>query len=486
MKILNQNSEDKYEIKNITSREADYSQWYLDIIDTAELAEHGPVKGTMIIKPHGYAIWELIQKNLDEMIKKTGVVNAYFPLLIPERFLHKEKSHVEGFSPEIVAVTHAGGKRLKEALIVRPTSETIIYDAFSRWIRSHSDLPLLINQWGNVVRWEVRPRLFLRSTEFLWQEGHTAHASIEEADERALMMLKVYQDFARDFLAIPVIAGQKTENEKFAGAFKTYTIESMMQDGKALQLATSHNLGDNFAKVFGLEFTDEDGNTKFCSQTSWGFSTRTIGGTIMTHSDDVGLILPPKVAPIQIILVPIWLNQEDKEDINTVLSDLETRLKNKFRVKVDLSAARPGEKFFKWERKGVPVRIEIGPRDIKNKSALVVRRDNGVKMSIPIIDLENKLEDIMNEIHINLYNNAKVRLETQTMKVNSWIDFKEKIEKKYFVLAHWCGEAEIEKKIQEETGATIRCILFDQPEEIGKCVYSGEKSTKRVLFAKSY
>jgi prolyl-tRNA synthetase len=476
----------KNEAKNITSRNEDFSQWYIDIIETAELAEHGPVKGTMIIKPHGYAIWEFIQKNLDEKIKETGVVNAYFPLLIPEHFLRKEKEHVEGFSPEIVAATYAGGKRLKEALIIRPTSETIMYDAFSRWVRSHNDLPILINQWANVIRWEIRPRLFLRSTEFLWQEGHTVHASIEEADQRARMMLVVYEKFMEDFLAIPVVTGQKTDNEKFAGASKTYAIEAMTQNGKALQLATSHNLGFNFAKVFGLEFTNKDGETAFCAQTSWGLSTRTIGGIIMLHGDDVGLILPPKVAPIQIVVIPIWPNEKEKDSINKIVIGLETELKDYFRMKSDFEDSRPGEKFFKWERKGVPIRIEIGPKDIQNNCATVVRRDLGKKSQIPFKDLKHQLEKMLDDIQTNLYNLSLTRLKNNTVEVDSWDDFLSNIEQKKFVLAHWCGKIEIEKKIKKETGATIRCIPFNQKVETGKCIYSGEPSTQRVLFAKSY
>lgn len=472
--------------QNITPKEDDFSQWYQDTVDVAELAEHGPAKGTMIIKPHGYAIWELIQKNLDQEIKETGVVNAYFPLLIPEQFLKKEESHVDGFSPEVAAVTYAGGKKLKEALIVRPTSETIIYDTFAKWVHSHKDLPILINQWANVVRWEVRPRLFLRSTEFLWQEGHTAHATSEEADERALMMQQVYRKFVKDYLAIPVILGQKSENEKFAGAYKTYTLEAMMQDGKALQLATSHNLGDNFAKAFGLEYTDESGNSKYCHQTSWGFSTRTIGGTIMVHSDNIGLVLPPKVAPIQIIIVPIWPFAESRNIVNPVVEELQAKLKKKYRISSDFSEDRPGEKFYKWERKGVPVRIEIGPRDIKNNSILLVRRDNQEKIKVSLSEIEETIGNILEEIHSNLYQKALDRLQKNTVKVDNWEEFKDKIEKRYFILAHWNGDSHVEKKIKEETGATIRCVPFDQVGELGKCIYTGEESNKRVLFAKAY
>lgn len=477
---------DKHEDKKITTKEQDFSQWYQDIIDVAELAEHGPVKGTMIIKPYGYAIWENIQKNLDLRIKETGVENAYFPLLIPENFLKKEESHIEGFAPEVAVVTFAGGKKLKEALILRPTSETIIYDSFSRWIHSHSDLPILINQWANVVRWELRPRLFLRTTEFLWQEGHTAHATAGEADERARMMLEVYRKFAQEILAIPVILGQKTEKEKFAGAQKTYAAEAMMQDGKALQLATSHNLGDNFAKVFGLEFTDVDGKSKFCSQTSWGLSTRTIGGVIMAHSDNYGLALPPKIAPVQLVIIPVWPKEESKTEVNPVVGEIEKKLKLLFRVKTDYDDSRVGEKFYKWEKKGVPLRMEIGPRDIKENSAILVRRDNKEKIVVKISDLEVEIGNLLEKIQQNMYEVVKERMVSNTVKVDTWDDFKKKIEEKCFVLAHWCGETEIEKKIKDETGATIRCIPFDSIDERGKCVYSEKPSSKRVIFAKSY
>lgn len=477
---------DNFEEMRITSRAEDFSQWYLDVIRTADLAEHGPVKGTMIIKPHGYAVWEFIQKNLDERIKETGAVNAYFPLLIPKRFLKKEESHVEGFSPEVAVVTYAGGKSLNEPLIIRPTSETIMYDAFSKWIHSHKDLPLLINQWVNVVRWEMRPRLFLRSTEFLWQEGHTAHATPEEADARARMMLGVYSDFLKEILAIPVISGEKSESEKFAGAHKTYTVEGMMQDGKALQFATSHDLGDNFAKAFEIEFTDETGNSHYCSQTSWGLSTRTIGGTIMVHGDDTGLILPPKVAPIQVVITPIWVDESSEDLVNPIVEQLEGKLKTLFRVNTDYSEDRSGEKYYKWERKGVPIRLEIGPREVQSKRAVLVRRDTGKKTEVAFSKLEKTIEEELANIQDNLYQKANKFLMGRTVEVDNWEDFKEKIEQRYFILAHWCGDIEVEKKIKEETGATIRCIPFDQPEEDGICIYSGNQAKKKALFAKAY
>jgi prolyl-tRNA synthetase len=472
--------------KKIISRGENFLEWYQDVISVAELAEHGPVRGTMIIKPYGYAIWENIQKYLDNKIKETGVMNAYFPLLIPEQFLNKEKDHVEGFSPEIAAVTYAGGKRLNEALVIRPTSETIIYDAFSKWVHSHRDLPLLINQWANVVRWELRPRLFLRTTEFLWQEGHTAHATEKEADERARMMLGIYEGCARDYFAIPVIPGKKTESEKFAGANVTYTIEAMMQDGKALQFATSHDLGQNFAKVFGIEFTNEAGNSDYCFQTSWGLSTRTIGGMIMVHSDDIGLVLPPRIAPIQVIVVPIWPNDAEKANINSQVEKIVSDLEDDIRIKIDYEDGRPGKKFFKWEKKGVPIRMEVGPKDIKNNSVVLVRRDTGEKRIVLISDLQKSIVDLLKEIHSNMYEKAIKYLEERTAEVNSWDEFKEKIEKGYFLSVYWCGDSAIEKQIKEETGATIRCIPFDEPKQEGKCFYTGKSSRLKVVFAKAY
>jgi len=471
--------------KRITPRNQDFSKWYQDIVEIAELAEHSSVKGTMIIKPYGYAMWEAIQKDLDSRIKVTGVENAYFPLLIPEQLLKKEKNHIEGFSPEVAVVTYAGGKKLQEALIIRPTSETIIYDTFSKWIVSHRDLPLLINQWCNVVRWEARPRLFLRTTEFLWQEGHTAHKNETEAGERARMMLQIYKDFVEQFLAIPVIQGQKSDTEKFAGAYKTYTIEAMMQDGKALQLATSHNLGTNFAKAFNISYTDIDGTSRFCTQTSWGLSTRTIGGVIMVHGDDSGLKLPPKVAPIQVIIVPVWPKDESKSEVNPFVEKLKDTLQE-FRIKIDYTETRVGNKFYKWEKKGVPLRMEVGPRDIKNNVVVLVRRDTGDKIEVGLNKLNETIGNLLVEIQSNMFQIAKKRMDENIITVDTWEEFKQGINNKKFILAHWCGSADIENKIKEETGATIRCIPFDSQVEKGKCVYSGEKSNKRVLFAKSY
>jgi prolyl-tRNA synthetase len=472
--------------KIITPRAKDYSQWYLDIIAVADLAENGPVRGTMIIKPYGYALWERIQTILNARFKEVGVQNAYFPMFIPEKFLKREEDHVEGFAPEVAVVTHAGGKKLEEPLIVRPTSETIIYDTFSNWIQSYRDLPLLINQWANVVRWEMRPRLFLRTTEFLWQEGHTVHETMEEADERARQMLDVYRDFAESVMAIPVVRGIKSESEKFAGAFRTYTIEAMMQDGKALQLATSHNLGTNFAKVFNVSFLGRDGEQHYGSQTSWGLSTRTIGGLIMAHSDDKGLVLPPRMASIQTIITTIGhgsdaTNVEEKaREIMKALQDAGVR------VEIDDRELRPGEKFYEWEKKGVPIRIELGPKDVAKNAAVVVRRDTGEKQNIALDALASEITKLLETIQKDLYTKALERRVTNTKTADSWDDFTQAIKEGNFVLAHWCGDAEVEKQIKEETGATIRCIPFDQVQASGACIQSGRPSTGRVLFAKAY
>jgi len=478
----------KFEDKKITSRAEDYSQWYLDVIEAADLAENAPVKGCMIIKPYGYALWEKTQSILDDKFKSTGVENAYFPMLIPERLLKREENHVEGFAPEVAVVTHAGGKKLEEPLVVRPTSETIMYEVFSKWIHSHRDLPLLINQWANVIRWEMRTRLFLRTTEFLWQEGHTVHATNEQAEERALMMLNVYKDFAENYMAIPVIPGKKSESEKFAGAQSTYTIEAMMQDGKALQFSTSHNLGQNFAKVFDVKFLDEESNSQFGWQTSWGLSTRTIGGLIMTHSDDKGLVLPPKIASIQVVIVPIipkeWDKQLVDEEANTILTNL-----SKMGIKTKLDSReqlRPGEKFYEWEKKGVPIRIEIGPKDIAANSVVIVRRDTGEKKTVLLSELNENIVATLDLIQSNLFNTAQKRLIENTVEVNTWEEFTQAIEDGKFALAHWDESKETEAQIKEETGATIRCIPLDQKKEDGVCIKSGKPSSGRVVFAKSY
>ncbi len=473
--------------KKITSRASDYSQWYLDIIAAADLADYGPVRGTMVIKPYGYAIWENIQKHLDERFKKTGVVNAYFPLFIPESFLKKEESHVEGFAPEVAMVTHAGGKKLDEPLVVRPTSETIIYDTFSKWIRSYRDLPLLINQWANVVRWEMRPRLFLRTTEFLWQEGHTVHETEQDADLRARQMLEVYRDFAENNMAIPVIPGVKSESEKFAGALRTYTVEAMMQDGKALQFATSHNLGQNFAKVFDVSFLDKNDTRQFGWQTSWGLSTRTIGGLIMTHSDDKGLIVPPNIAALQVVITTIVPSEKDKEVVNGKAKEIDALLKAQgIASSVDDREMRPGEKYYEWEKKGVPLRIELGPKDIANNGAMFVRRDTGEKMKVALDTLPAQVAATLADIQKNLFNRAVQYRQAKTKIVDTWDDFVKAIEEGNFVHAHWCGDAAVEAQIKEETGATIRCIPLDAKEEAGVCIKTGRPSTKRVVFAKSY
>ena len=474
------------EEKKITSREEDFSQWYLDVIRVAELVEHGPVRGTMIIRPYGYAIWENIQKEFDKRIKATGVENAYFPLFIPNEFLHREAKHVEGFSPEVVVVTHAGGEELKEPFVVRPTSETIMYDAYSRWVESYKNLPILINQWANVVRWEVRPRLFLRSTEFLWQEGHTAHATPEEADERAQQMLGEYKKFAEEFLAIPIFSGKKTDSERFAGADITYTTEAMMQDGKALQFATSHNLGDKFAKAFNIKFVDENGDIKYCYQTSWGMSTRTLGGLIMVHSDDSGLIVPPNVAPYEVVIIPVWPKPEDREMVDKEVEKLKETLEKDFRVKVDDTDLRVGEKFYKWEKKGTPLRLEIGPRDIQEGHVVLARRDTGEKITVKMEDLTKEIKRLLEDIQKNLFDIAKKRMDENTVRVESYDEFKKAIENKKFVLGYWAGSSDDEAKLKEETMATVRCFPFEHEGEKGKCFYTGKKDAKLALLARSY
>lgn len=473
--------------KHITSRAEDYSQWYLDVIAAADMAEHSPVKGCMIIKPYGFALWERIQTVLDARFKDTGVENAYFPLFIPQSLLNREEDHVEGFAPEVATVTHAGGGKLEEPLVVRPTSETIMYEVFKDWIHSYRDLPLLINQWCNVVRWEKRTRLFLRTTEFLWQEGHTVHATHDDADERARMMLEIYRDFAENVMAVPVIVGQKSESEKFAGALRTYCLEAMMQDGKALQFATSHNLGQNFAKAFDVKYTDENNVEQFAWQTSWGLSTRSIGGLIMTHSDDKGLVVPPRLAPIQAVVIPLVFKDEQRADVTAHAEKLGATLKAAgVRIRVDKKDGRPGEKFFEWEKKGVPVRVELGPKDIAANACVLARRDTGEKITVSLDDVATVLPKLLEEIHTTLYERALAYRTEKTVRVDTWDDFVKAIEDGKFVLAHWSGEAADEAKIKEETNATIRCIPFDAKDEAGTCVLTGKPSERRVLFAKSY
>lgn len=471
--------------KSIISRAEDFSQWYLDVIAAADLADYAPVKGCMVIKPYGYAIWENIQKVLDKKFKETGVKNAYFPLLIPQSFLEREASHVEGFAPETATVTEAGGKKLEEPLVIRPTSETIIYDMFAKWVQSYRDLPLLINQWANIVRWEMRTRLFLRTTEFLWQEGHTAHATEQEADQRARQMLDIYQDFANNYLAMPVFSGTKSEAEKFAGAVRTYCIEAMMQDGKALQAGTSHLLGQNFAKVFNLKFLNQQGVEDFAYNTSWGVSTRLIGGLIMTHSDDKGLVLPPNIAPIQVVILPIWSNDEEKINILAAVEKVVAELQElNISVEVDSRDERFGVKTYEWEKKGVPVRIEIGPKDLAKESVMVARRDIEGKKAVALSEL-SQIDELLTEIQNNLFDRARLFRDQHVFEVNSYADFKEKVEQG-FVKTHWCGQTECEAKIKEETKATVRCLPFDAKEESGRCVICGGASSAKTIFAKAY
>lgn len=490
------------ELKDLTKRAENYSQWYNELVVKADLAEQSAVRGCMVIKPYGYAIWEKMQHQLDTMFKETGVQNAYFPLLIPKSFLSKEADHVEGFAKECAVVTHYRLKnapdgqgvvvdpeaRLEEELIIRPTSETIIWNTYRNWINSYRDLPLLVNQWANVFRWEMRTRLFLRTAEFLWQEGHTAHATKEEAQAKAIEMLNVYADFAEKFMALPVVKGVKTANERFAGALETYTIEAMMQDGKALQSGTSHFLGQNFAKAFDVKFINKENKLDYVWATSWGVSTRLMGALIMTHSDDNGLVLPPKLAPIQVVIVPIYRSQEQLDTVNNKVAPIVENLK-KLGVSVKYDNAdnkRPGFKFADYELKGVPVRLVLGARDIENGTIEVMRRDTLEKETVSIEGIEDYVVNLLNEIQENIYTKALNHRLEMTTKVDTWEDFKAQIEKGGFILAHWDGTTETEEKIKEETKATIRCIPLDGEEEEGKCVYTGKPSKRRVIFARNY
>jgi len=481
--------EDK-ELKSITKQETDFSKWYLDVIAAADLAEHSPVRGCMVIKPYGYAIWENIQAVLDAAFKELGVQNAYFPLFIPQSFLEREAKHVEGFSPELAVVTIGGGKKLAEPLVVRPTSETIINDSFSRWIQSYRDLPLLINQWANVVRWEMRPRLFLRTTEFLWQEGHTAHATAEEAEAFALKILnQVYAKIAEENFATPVYTGTKSELEKFAGAKRTFCIEALMQDGKSLQAGTSHDLADNFAKVFDVTFLDQEGESRYVFQSSWGVSTRLIGGIIMGHSDDKGLVLPPRIAPIQVVVIPIAQKEDDPAYVQA-MKIVESLSKNQSVKLEDRLYLRPGEKYFQWEKKGVPIRIEIGPKDLDKDSCVLVRRDTSEKINCPLSELKARVPALLDEIHDNLLEKARERRQTSNQVVDSWDDFVAAVEKGGYIFAHWCEKDECELAIKEKTKATTRCLPFDGEEEPGehRCVHCGNTApnNKRWIFAKAY
>ena len=477
--------------KNITPRSDNYSQWYLDVIKAGQLADYAPVKGCMVIRPSGFAIWEAMQARLDRMFKETGHVNAYFPLLIPQEFLNREAKHVEGFSPECAVVTIGGGKELEEPLVIRPTSETVIGHMYAQWINSYRDLPVLINQWANVMRWEKRTRLFLRTSEFLWQEGHTAHETYEEAQEETLKMLEVYRSFQEDDLAIPVIPGQKSEAEKFPGALSTYTVEAMMQDGKALQSATSHNLGQNFAKAFEIQFLDRNNQQSLAWTTSWGSSTRMIGGLIMTHSDDDGLILPPRIAPVAVALVPIFANDQERSQTLEFAEKIKQRLAehlDHLRIQIDdRDNLRPGDKFFHWIQQGVPVRVEIGPRDVKQQSAMVARRDVRDKKLVPLGEIADHVMSLLQQIQRDLYQRALDFREANTRTAKSYEEFKEILEQEGgFIRAHWNGTREVEDLIKNETKATIRCIpLNDQP-EAGKCILTGEHSQQEVIFAIAY
>ena len=488
--------------QKLTKRDEDYSKWYNELVVRADLAENSAVRGSMVIKPYGFAIWERIQAELDRMFKETGHENAYFPLFIPKSFFSREASHVEGFAKECAVVTHyrlkndENGKgvvvdekaKLEEELIVRPTSETIIWDTYKNWIQSYRDLPLKINQWANVVRWEMRTRLFLRTAEFLWQEGHTAHATRAEAIEEAELMLKVYADFVENFMAIPVIQGFKTESERFAGADETYCIEALMQDGKALQAGTSHFLGQNFAKAFDVKYASKEGKEEYVWATSWGVSTRLMGALIMTHSDDQGLVLPPNLAPYQVVIVPIYKGEEQLAQISEKAKEIKKSLERiGIRVKFDnRDTHKPGWKFAEYELKGVPLRIAIGPRDLEKGTVELARRDTLSKEFTDVEGLADKVEALLAEIQSNLLVKAQDFREANTFSADTWDDFKAKIENGGFVYAHWDGTAETEEMIKGETKATIRCIPLEQVAEEGKCIYTGAPSKGRVVFAKAY
>lgn len=489
--------------KDLPGRNEDYSLWYNELVKKADLAEHSDVRGCMVIKPYGYSIWEKMQHALDKMFKDTGHVNAYFPLFVPKSYLAKEASHVEGFAKECAIVTHYRLKnapdgngvivdpeaKLEEELIVRPTSETVIWNAYKKWIQSYRDLPILINQWANVVRWEMRTRLFLRTAEFLWQEGHTAHATADEAVKETLQMLDVYADFAEQFMAIPVVKGKKTESEKFPGAVDTYCIEAMMQDGKALQAGTSHFLGQNFAKAFDVQFSGKDGKLEYVWGTSWGVSTRLMGALIMAHSDDDGLVLPPKLAPIHVVVVPIFKSEEELNAITAKVDKISAELRKQgYAVKFDnRDTHKPGFKFAEYELKGVPVRLAIGPRDLENGTIEVARRDTKEKKVIKIDDAATVIPALLDDIQRNIYERAMAFKIQSTTEANSYDEFKKILDERGgFIAAHWDGTPETEAAIKEETKATIRCIPLDGKTETGKCVYSGKPSSRRVLFARSY
>lgn len=490
------------ELKDLTKRSEDYSRWYNELVIKADLAEQSAVRGCMVIKPYGYAIWEKMQSELDRMFKETGHQNAYFPLLIPKSFLSREAEHVEGFAKECAVVTHHRLKtnpdgtgvvvdpdaKLEEELIIRPTSETIIWNTYRNWITSYRDLPILINQWANVMRWEMRTRLFLRTAEFLWQEGHTAHATREEAEAEAVRMLEVYNDFAHRFMAVPVIKGVKSANERFAGALETYTIEAMMQDGKALQSGTSHFLGQNFAKAFDVKFINKDNQSEYVWATSWGVSTRLMGALIMAHSDDNGLVLPPHLAPIQCVIIPVYKNSEQLAEINKVVEPIIKEMRALgLSVKYDNAEnKRPGFKFADYELKGVPVRLAIGARDIENGTVELMRRDTLEKQIEPLEGIAKFVKDLLEDIQDNIYQKALKHRQEMTREVNSYEEFKVEIEKGGFILAHWDGTPETEDLIKEETKATIRCIPLEGDTTPGKCMVTGKPSKQRVIFARAY
>jgi prolyl-tRNA synthetase len=479
--------------KGVTPRSEDYSRWYTDVVQKAELADYSPVKGCMVIRPYGYTLWENIQAALDRRFKETGHVNAYFPLLIPMSFIQKEAEHVEGFAPELAIVTHGGGKELDEPLVVRPTSETIIGHMYSQWVRSYRDLPLLINQWGNVVRWEMRTRLFLRTTEFLWQEGHTAHATREEAEEETLRMLGVYADFAINEAAIPVVQGRKSEREKFAGAVASYTIEAMMGNGWALQSGTSHFLGQNFAKAFDIKFLNQGNEMEYAWTTSWGLSTRMVGAVIMAHGDDQGLVLPPRLAPIQVVIVPIWRVDEERDAVLAQANQVMQALKaDAVRVRLDDRAeVSAGFKFNDWEMRGVPLRIEIGPRDVEQDAVVFARRDvpgkQGKTFGVPVAGVSTAVREALRVIQADMLAKAAAFRDANTHQVSTYDEFKEALEARSgFLRAYWDGDGEDEDRIKDDTKATIRCFPFDAPDEEGACFYTGRKTRQLALFARAY
>jgi prolyl-tRNA synthetase len=473
----------------ITKRSEDYSRWYTDVIAAAELADYAPVKGCMIIRPNGYAIWEKMQQALDAMFKETGHQNAYFPLFIPESFLQKEAEHVEGFAPEVAVVTYAGGSKLEEPLVIRPTSETIIWNSYRNWIQSYRDLPLLINQWCNVVRWEMRTRLFLRTAEFLWQEGHTAHATAEDAEDETVKMLGVYRRFAEEYMALPVIEGRKTEKEKFAGAHHTYSIEAMMGDGKALQAGTSHNLGQNFSKAFDVTFQSEKGTREYVYATSWGLSTRMIGALIMAHGDDNGIVIPPKLATIQVVVVPIFRKPEERERVMQAVEQFTAPFKSAgigFKID-DRDQYSPGWKFNEWEKRGIPLRIEVGPKDLEKNQVMLARRDNREKMPASQDGLAETVRQMLATIQSSMFERAREFREKHSYRVDDYAKFNGILDGEGgFLWSHWCGSGDCEEKIKDETKATIRNIPRDAPAEEGKCIKCGARSERRVIFARAY